>query len=67
MTYSNSDFIRLANEYIHSDRDRKIIIDRYVKGYTFAELESMHHLSERQIKRIVKKADVIFIKCKDLL
>ena len=51
----------LINEYIHSQRDREILIDRFVNGLTFSELEDKHHLSERQIKRIVKKADPILI------
>lgn len=62
MTYKNSDMIKLINEYIHSARDRKILIDRFVNGLTFKELEQKHHLSESQIKRIVKKADTLLIK-----
>lgn len=49
--YTNSEITNLINEYIHSERDRKILIDRFVNGLTFAELEEKHHLSERQIKR----------------
>ena len=60
--YSNSTMEMLINEYIHSERDRKILIDRFINGLTFAELEDKHNLSERQIKRIVKKADDILIK-----
>ena len=57
----NTDMTELINEYIHSQRDREILIDRFVNGLTFSELEDKHHLSERQIKRIVKKADTILI------
>ena len=59
--YRNTDMTELINEYIHSQRDREILIDRFVNGLTFSELEDKHHLSERQIKRIVKKADPILI------
>ena len=59
--YRNTDITELINEYIHSQRDREILIDRFVNGLTFSELEDKHHLSERQIKRIVKKADTILI------
>lgn len=59
--YTNSDMTNLINEYIHSERDRNILIDRFVNGLTFSELEEKHHLSERQIKRIVKKADTILV------
>lgn len=57
MNYSNSEFIEWVNEYIHSARDREILIDRFVNGLTFIELSDKFYLSERQIKRIVKKAD----------
>ncbi|MBP5311894.1 MAG: hypothetical protein J6112_03570 [Clostridia bacterium] len=49
----------LIDEYIHSARDRQILKDRFIDGLTFAELEDKHNLSERQIKRIVKKADTL--------
>lgn len=57
MNYSNSEFIDWANEYIHSERDREILIERFVNGLTFSELSDKFYLSERQVKRIVKKAD----------
>lgn len=62
MTYANSQMIRLIDEYIHSARDRAILKDRFVDGLTYAELEDKHHLSERQIKRIVKRADALLLK-----
>ena len=64
MTYANSDFISLVNEYIHSERDRGILIDRFVNGLTFAELSDKFFVSERQAKRIVKKADAILVMLK---
>lgn len=60
--YSNSRITELINEYIHSARDREILIDRFVNGLTFAELEDKYYLSERQLKRIVKKADTVLLK-----
>ena len=60
--YSNSEITMLINEYIHSERDRAILIDRLVNGLTYGELEDRHHLSERQLKRIVKKADPLLIR-----
>ena len=60
--YKNSDVSALIDEYIHSERDRQIIKDRLIDGLTFTELSQKHYLSERQIKRIVKKADKILIK-----
>lgn len=61
ISYTNSEIIALINEYIHSERDRSILIDRFVNGLTFSELSDKFYLSERQIKRIVKKADVILL------
>ena len=62
MTYANSKMEFLIDEYVHSARDREILKDRFINGLTFAELENKHHLSERQIKRIVKKADCILLR-----
>ena len=59
--YSNSEIVGLINEYIHSERDRLILFERFVNGLTFAELSDKFYLSERQIKRIVKKADTILV------
>lgn len=60
--YTNSDITNLINEYVHSERDRSILIDRFVNGLTFSELSDKFYLSERQIKRIVKKADVVLLR-----
>lgn len=62
MEYSNSRIIELINEYVHSSRDREILIDRFVNGLTFSELSEKHFLSERHVKRIVKNFDPVLIK-----
>lgn len=59
--YTNSQIIELIMDHIHSVRDRKILIDRFVNGLSFKELESKYNLSERQIKKIVYRADKVFI------
>jgi len=61
MIYGNSQITALINEYIHSERDRKILIDRLVNGYTFDELSEKYYLSVRQVKNIVKKADDLLL------
>lgn len=58
MTYSNKVINELIDEYIHSARDRDIIKDRLINGLTFSELSLKYFLSERQLKRIVKQADI---------
>lgn len=50
--YSNSRFVELVNDYVHSERDRQILIDRYVNGLLFKELENKYGISERRIKVI---------------
>lgn len=62
MIYANSQMEQLIDEYIHSARDRAILKDRFIDGLTFGELEDKHNLSERQIKRIVKKADALLLR-----
>lgn len=61
MVYSNSEIIAVINEWIHSERDRAIMIDRFVNGYTYEKLAEIHDLSVRQVKRIIYKcSDAIF-------
>ena len=59
--YSNSEMSRLIDEYIHSLRDREILKSRFIDGLTFGELSYKYSMSERQVKRIVAKADKIFL------
>lgn len=62
--YPNSEIRALIDEYVHSKRDRAILKDRFINGYTHQELSDKYYLSERQIKRIVKKADAILLRLK---
>jgi len=52
---ANSEILTLINEYIHSERDRNLLKDRLINGYTFERLGELHDLSEVQAKRIVYK------------
>ena len=65
MNYKNSDFVNWVNEYIHSERDREILIARFINGLTFSELSDKFYLSERQVKRIVKKADSFLLRLRN--
>lgn len=60
--YTNSEIATLIDEYIHSERDRMIMYDRFINGLTFSELSAKFYISERQLKRILKKADVFLCK-----
>lgn len=46
---------KINNSIIGSkaQRNRKILIDRFVEGYTHREIAEKYELSERQIKKIV--------------
>lgn len=61
--YTNSGVILLIDEYIHSERDRKILKRRLIDGITYEGLAEEFELSVTQIKRIVYKSeDIIFKK-----
>lgn len=58
----NSDIIGTINEYVHSDRDRKILISRFVDGKTICELSDKYGLSEEAIKKIIRKHEYVLLK-----
>lgn len=65
MDYSNSEIRQAIEEWIHSERDRRIMIDRLINGYTYEKLAEIYDLSVRQIKNIVyKEEDKLFKKLK---
>lgn len=45
-------------EYIHSQKVRDILLDRYVNGYTYERIAEIHDMSTVQIKRIVYKNEL---------
>ena len=54
----NSRINEIVDEYIHSERDRCLLKDRWINGYTYEKLGEMYELSDVQVKRIVyKQAD----------
>jgi hypothetical protein len=60
--YTNSEISYLNDEYIHSERDRKILKRRYIDGQCFEPLAEEFDLSVRQIKNIVYKHETILLK-----
>lgn len=52
---TNSQIKYVIEEYIHVERDRGILYDRYVNGYTFERISEKYDLSTVQTKRIVYK------------
>lgn len=59
MEYSNSEIRRLIDEYIHSERDRRILYRRLVDGVCYEPLAEEFQLSVRQVKSIVYKASSV--------
>lgn len=55
MEYSNSQIREIIAEWIHSERDRRILERRLIDGITFERLAEEFDMSDRQIRRIVYK------------
>ena len=53
--YTNSQISWLIDEYIHSERDRKILKRRLIDGICFEPLAEEFDISVRQVKNIVYK------------
>ena len=58
MEYTNSQIREIIGEYIHSERDRKIMERRLVDGITFERLAEEFDLSVRCVKSIVYRCQV---------
>lgn len=59
----NSLLIELINEWVKKERDRQILIRRFVDGCTFEKLAEERGLSVQHVKRIVyKEGDKILLK-----
>lgn len=55
MQYTNSNMKTLIEEYIHSQRDRRILSYRLIDGLTFERIAELEDMSDKQIQRIVYK------------
>ena len=56
MEYTNSQIRKIIAEWIHSERDRRILERRLIDGLTFERLAEEFDISVRQTKNIVYKA-----------
>ena len=54
---SNSQIPELIDEWIRSERDRKILKRRIIDGICYEPLAAEFDMSVRQMKRIVSKAE----------
>jgi len=62
MEYSNSQIRELIEEYIHSERDRKILCLRLIDGVVFEKIAEIMEMSPRQIRTIVHKSEELLFK-----
>ena len=62
MEYTNSQITALIREHIHSERDRRVLFDRFVNGMTMEKLAEKHELSVRQIRNVVYRNEQILFK-----
>lgn len=61
-TISNSEIEHLIDEWIHSERDRRILKRRLIDGICYEPLAWEFDMSVRQIKNIVYKAEAKLFK-----
>ena len=59
MEYTNSQIRELIAEHIHSERDRLVLLRRFVDGIRIEKLAEEFELSPRQIKNILYKNEKI--------
>ena len=57
MEFKNSQIRELIAEYIHSERDRRILERRLIDGITYERLAEEFEMSPRQMRTIVHKAE----------
>ena len=62
MEYTNSKVREIIEEYVHSERDRKILCRRLIDGVTMERLAEEHNLSVSQVKRIVKANEAVIFR-----
>ena len=55
--YTNSQISGIIDEYIHSERDRKLLKRRLIDGITYERLAEEFELSVRQLKNIIYRAE----------
>lgn len=55
--YTNSQISAVIDEYIHNERNRKLLKRRYIDGVTFERLAEEFDISVRHAKTIVYKSE----------
>lgn len=62
--YTRSEITRMAEETVHSERDRRIILRRLLDGIRMEQLAEEFDMSVPQIKRIVYRAEDCLASCR---
>ena len=58
---SKDDIVYLIEQFVFNKRDRDLAYDRLIDGVTFDELTEKYHLSDSQVKVIVKRTrEIVF-------
>ena len=57
--YSNSRLREIIDDYIHSERDRQILTDKFCDKKTMEQIAEIHELSVSQVKRIITRDGMI--------
>ena len=57
--YSNSRLREIVEDYIHSERNRRILVDKYCNNKTIEQIAEIHELSVSQVKRIITRDGMI--------
>lgn len=60
--YTNSRISAVIDEYIHNERNRKLLKRRYIDGITYERLAEEFDLSVRQTKAIVYQSEAAIFK-----
>ena len=59
--YSNSRLREIIEDYIHSERDRRILTEKYCNHKTMEQIAEIFELSVSQVKRIITRdGQIIF-------
>ena len=53
--YTNSEIQHIIDEWVHSEKDRKILHRRLIDGLTIEELAEEFDRSPRQMQRIINR------------
>ncbi len=55
MEYTNSRIREIIGEYVHNERNRRLLERRLIDGITFEKLAEEFEMSVSQVKRIIMK------------